>query len=73
MNLQEKRQFINDLVKSVVDEIVQDIDYGKIPEDWNGIELRWLLAYRFADSQYNRAFDKKRKAEFNNTVLINNL
>lgn len=73
MNAPEKREFVNELVKNVADEIIANIDANKIPEDWDGIELRWYLADKFGDCVFGGVGSKRRKAEYNNTVLTNDL
>jgi hypothetical protein len=67
----EKIQFVKELVDSVRQGVINDILEEKIPGEWNGHELRCLLAERFQRCVYT--MDKKRKAEYDNTVLVNNL
>jgi len=47
MTQQEKANFVGVLAEHVVNEVIDDIRSGKIPEEWDGIELRQLLADRF--------------------------
>jgi hypothetical protein len=71
MDTQDKLEFVESIVSRVLAEIQADIQTGKIPESWDGIELRWLLAERMNGITYTGS--KKRKADYNNTVIINNL
>jgi len=68
MNATEQEEFVSDLLESVKEKIVAEIASGKIPQDWNGIDLRWLVSEKSAFGGSG-----KRKREFNNFVLINNL
>jgi len=46
MNKQEKIQFIKELSNTIVQRITEQIESDKIPENWQGKELRILLKYR---------------------------
>ena len=72
MNQREKIQFVKDLTDVVIHRILIEIIEEKIPEEWDGIELRWLLAERF-NTNWVMPEAKKRKREFRNTLLIRNL
>jgi hypothetical protein len=72
MNKREQIQFINDLIDDVKHKIFIQIVEDKLPENWDGIELRWLLASRF-DASWVMPEAKKRKRDFRNYVLVNNL
>jgi hypothetical protein len=69
--------FVLDLCHAVRKDVVAQIDDGKIPEEWDGHELRRLLADRFEDAaQMSRPMaDKrgKRYRDYANVKLINNL
>jgi len=71
MNEQEKIKFVMELCNAIKSEVIQDIQAGKVPESWNGIELRWLLAERA--NKASRFGDRARKREYDNTVIVNNL
>ena len=72
MTPKEQVEFVNQLANAIRDGLSDEISAGKIPAEWNGIELRWLLAERFRRAVYSVG-GKKRKAAYNNTVLVNNL
>ena len=72
MEQREQVQFIHDLVGMIESKLLVEIIEGKIPTEWDGIELRWLLASRF-DASWFMPEAKKRKREFKNYVLVNNL
>ena len=71
MNEQDKINFVNGLIHNVrKDSILTNID--KMPENWDGIELRQYIADKFADVCIGH-MSKGRKREYNNIVLVNNL
>jgi len=72
MNKREKVQFVKSLVDMIEHKILIEILEDKIPLEWDGIELRWLLAERF-NTNWVMPEAKKRKREFRNTLLIRNL
>ena len=74
-NPDQSRQahFVRELSEKVVEEIVENIFDGKIPAEWDGIELRQLLADRFAASVFKQTLTGKRKRDYLNTVLVNDL
>jgi hypothetical protein len=74
MTNNEQAIFIDQLVHSVKSDLVKLATSGKLPEDWDGTELRWLIADKFADVVIGGAGKaSKRKREYKNTCLVNNL
>lgn len=71
MTRAEQRQFVHDLTKTVKDKILANIKAGKVPADWNGVELRHLLADNFRAE--TRPMTPKDRRAYNNTVVVNNL
>lgn len=71
MTKTEQRNLVKGLCNSIRDDLCKDITHGAVPEAWNGIELRALLADRFKRNAY--AMNRVRKAEYNNNVLVNSL
>ena len=73
----EKMRFVSDLAKSIATEMVQKIIEEKIPADWDGHELRSLMAEKFeasaAMSLIRREPRSKRARDYRNAVLANNL
>jgi hypothetical protein len=49
LNRSEQKKFVRDLSKAIAANVVQSIEEGKIPADWDGHELRLLLAYKTVD------------------------
>lgn len=73
MNKEKQEEFVRELSENIVNDIISKVRRGKISDDWDGIELRWLLAEKFADAVFSGVGNKRRKAEYNNTVIVNNL
>lgn len=71
MTKNEKYQFVKQLTNTITRDVVEKIESGKIPENWDGLDLRLYLADRFDRATVKTT--KARKKEYNNTVLINNL
>ena len=71
MDSNEKQRFIEDLTATVCGEIINNIP--KMPEDWDGIELRQYIADRFAYCIFKGTMGRQRKRKYRNTVLVNNL
>ena len=72
MNAIQQKRFVRQLIDAVETNIVAAIDAGKTPDNWDGVELRWYIAEKFADCVFGD-FSKRRKAEYKNTVLVKNL
>lgn len=70
MTEREKRRFVKELMREVQRTIISNIP--KMPEEWDGIELRQYLADKFADANYVR-MHRTRKHNYNNEVVIRNL
>ena len=72
---QEKVKFVNDLCNSIRDQVIDQILVGRIPEEWNGHELRRFLSEKFDEvANVSSAFiTGKRLKDYKNTVIINNL
>ncbi len=73
MTRNEQVRFVKELTQSVTNEIVGDILNAKIPECWDGIELRQFLADRYAKAVFKGTLVGQRKRDYKNYVLIHNL
>lgn len=77
MTLEEKKQFVRDLCKSVSKELEAKIDSGKIPAHWDGHELRALMAEKFIDNAAHSIIKLqsrgRRARDYRNTVIVNYL
>jgi hypothetical protein len=72
MNKRAQIIFVNDLMETIKLDIKDRINADKIPEDWDGHELRRYIAY-CSNKAITSDMSKKRLHDFNNTILINNL
>lgn len=56
MDKRDKKRIVRDLCRSIEREVCAVIDSGLLPADWNGIELRDVLADAFARERYTDGF-----------------
>lgn len=75
MNSTEKKEFINSLTSRIAADLCKHVDAGRIPETWDGHELRVLLATCFNNevSSLMRKTRSKRMKDCRNEILVNNL
>jgi hypothetical protein len=71
-------KFVLNLTGSVAQDLVAKVEDGRIPSDWDGHELRQLLADKFAHEATGGRWELKdartgRGREYRNTVIVNNL
>jgi len=72
MTKEEKKVFVSGLMASVTVSIFDKIDSGDIPEEWDGIELRWYLAEKLGQQTVSPTnfYTKGRKRDYDNAVLV---
>ena len=68
----EQQQFIRNLTRSLAGTIISAIEREKIPEHWDGLQLRYLLADKARDAAYI-AMTRTERRDYNNIKLVNNL
>lgn len=79
MTKHDQKQFLSDLIIRLLAGMVEDIDAGKVPAEWDGIELRCWLFTRVQDKALSHVtspcLDRrtKRGKAFLNTLIVNNL
>lgn len=77
MNKKTQIHFVKELSNNILARIVQQIRDGKTPENWDGHELRALVALGFeqsaAMSLVRTEPRSKRARDYKNTVIVNNL
>ena len=73
MDKQQKLEFITDIMLTVRDKIVKDID--KYPDNWDGIELRYLIRDHFSRIVWGDKLDKRnsRYKRYDNFMISNGL
>lgn len=67
MNICEKQSFVLGLAWAVISKVI--LNLNKLPYDWNGFELRQMLADEFADAASPYAMDKRRKAAYQRWMI----
>ncbi len=70
MDAGDKKLFIKNLCDSIRDELISKIP--SMPDEWDGIELRQLLAKKF-EAECWSTMQPKRLRAFRNEVLTRNL
>lgn len=70
---EQQKAFVRELTDSISQSIIRSIEVGKIPEDWDGIELRQLMADKFKEAACSHLMNGKRGRDYRNHVLIINL
>lgn len=73
MTRQEQTRFVKELTKNVTAEVLGDIISERVPETWNGIELRQLLADRFTRAVIKGIMTPARKRRYNQEAMAHNL
>jgi hypothetical protein len=63
----QQKRFIRELIQNVQKDLLANS--GKIPAEWDGHELRQLVADKFALSSFTLKKDKKRYRAYNNAIL----
>jgi hypothetical protein len=71
MDLAERRQLIKDLCANLQHYLVGRAN--EMPEDWDGFEIRELMADVARSRFAHRPMEGKRLREYRNIVLIKNL
>lgn len=73
MTKDEKLKFAADLTSAVTKHILETIQEGKIPIEWDGIEMRQWIADTFKERCVFGVMDKRRMRNYRNDVLTHNL
>lgn len=71
MNKQTQRKFARRLIGSIQKEILEKS--GKWPKEWDGVELRWLIADAFRKVVWSQIGSRSRKMAYNNEVMVRNI
>lgn len=69
MKRSEQLRIINEMTKGLKTHLVTALKDGKIPESWDGHELRSLLG-AVVQNRYVTKIEGKRKKDFKNHLLI---
>lgn len=71
MNRQEKIEFIEGITNLLQETMIKNVD--KMPEEWDGTELRQYLVDCANDNFNWKPMMGNRKRDYKNTLVINNL
>jgi len=73
MDIFVKKALVNSFITNLKKELMEAVE--KCPEEWDGLELRWLLRDKAAEFVWYGMVDKrsKRYKDYKNTVLVDNL
>ena len=71
MTRKEQRTFVRELVRDVESDLLNKL--SRVPEDWDGIELRWWVAEIYSRIVVSDTGLKQRRSEYKNSVIVNNL
>lgn len=70
-----KRRFLRELTKNILNDAITKVD--RMPDHWDGIELRRFLADKFAESAMcmpkARGHEGRRRRDYENEVITRNL
>jgi len=70
MTLAEKCTFIDQLTENVRRQVIRRVE--QLPEEWDGIELRRLIARAFEEAVMG-SWSRKQARDFNNECTVRNL
>ena len=81
MNREEQMELVSDLTTRIRDEVQGLITQGRIPAEWDGHQLRMLLAEKFEQSaKMSRCHPENRggynataRHDYENDVIVHNL
>lgn len=74
MTAQQKAKFVRELTRSIAKSVIEKIP--QMPKEWDGIELRWLIAQYAKDSTLNpqaTSGGRKRFRDYENERITRNL
>ena len=69
----DQLELTENYVQAVIKVIKEEIEKGKIPESWDGFELRWYIADAFKQESFHRKDLNKRNKEYQNYKNTHNL
>lgn len=73
----QQKEFVRALMKAIQKEIIEQITQGKVPQEWDGIELRALIEHHASEAacliHEKEKHRRKQLREFKRVVLVNYL
>ena len=72
LNRDQKRKFINELIRSVKIDVIKKV--SRMPPEWDGIELREYIAWKFAEQTGAASrMSSERRRNFDNKIITRNI
>jgi hypothetical protein len=71
MTKKQMKSLVRDIFTGMKQEIIAAIDGNQIPDNWNGTELRQLIADKAAEHAHVQMSDARRRAYNNDVVNFN--
>ena len=71
MSRKQQRQFVKELIRNVQADLLSIVD--RVPEEWDGHELRQWIADRFDAASFTLDGMKARKRAYKNAIITLNL
>lgn len=68
-----QKQLVTELMNRLRDEVVANIDQGKVPDAWDGIELRQYVADKASEAILVGTMGVRRLRNYRNDVIVHNL
>lgn len=73
MTKDEQMKFVAYLTASITKDLFTKLQDGRVPEEWDGHELRQWIADTFMESGVIHPMKGKRLKDYKNTLIVNNL
>lgn len=77
MTKQDQMHFVRELSDSIASDMVKKIAAGRVPESWDGHELRCLFSEKAKSAAFGTEIRRHancgRARDYRNTVIVNNL
>lgn len=71
MKKTEQKRFVKELIANVQKDLLSMLP--RVPEDWDGHELRQLIADRFAEASFTLKENKSRYKAYRNARMTQNI
>jgi hypothetical protein len=72
MTKMQQRKAVKEILSTIEDRILQEINKNKIPEWWDGLEFKRFIMYRI-DCTIPPSVEYRDKSRFNNDIIDRNL
>lgn len=73
MHKSQQATIVSQLLDSLRTDILEAIREGRVPEEWDGIELRQYIADKALENIVCCAMPRKRLKDYRNALVVRNL